>query len=57
MTNREGAQESATIIDCACPTDANGATYIGRLEYGYVLRVVDQILLLQVIGLNKTVQL
>ena len=49
MTNREGARESATIIDCACPTEANGATYIGRLEYSKMLRVVNQILLLQVI--------
>ena len=44
MTNQKGARESATIIDCACHTVANDATYIGRLEYSDVLRVVDQIL-------------
>ena len=44
MANREGAWESATIIDCAYPPVANDATYIGRLEYSNVLRVVDQIL-------------
>ena len=43
MTNREGDWESATTIDCACPNDANDATYIGRLEYSNMLRVVDQI--------------
>ena len=28
---------------CAYPNKANGATYIGRLEYSNVLRVVNQI--------------
>ena len=41
---REGAQESTTITDCACPAAADDATNIGRLEYSNVLRVVDQIL-------------
>ena len=36
--------ESATFIDCACPAVDNDATYIGRLEYSNMLRVVDQIL-------------
>ena len=44
MINREGDRESATTIDCAYPNKANDATYIGRLEYSNVLRVVDQIL-------------
>ena len=43
MTNREGNRESATTINCACPNVANDATYIGRLEYINVLRIVDQI--------------
>ena len=43
MTNREEDRESATTIDCAYPNKANDATYIGRLEYSNVLRVVDQI--------------
>ena len=48
MTEREGAWEGATIIDCAYPTEGNGATFIDRLEYSNVLRVGNQILLLQV---------
>ena len=43
MTNREGDGESATTIDCAWPEEVNDATYVGRLEYSNVLRVVDQI--------------
>ena len=44
MTDQKGDQGSATtIIGCACPTNANDATYIGRLEYSNVLRVVDLI--------------
>ena len=43
MTNQEGDQESASTIGCAWPNNANDATYIGRLEYSNVLRVVDQI--------------
>ena len=36
-------QGSATTIGCAYPNIANDATYIGRLEYSNVLRVVDLI--------------
>ena len=43
MTNRKGAQGSATTIGCACRNNANDASYIGRLEYSNVLRVVDLI--------------
>ena len=43
MTNREEDRESATTIDCAYPNKANDASYIGRLEYSNVLRVVDLI--------------
>ena len=43
MTNRKGAQGSATTIGCACLNNGNDASYIGRLEYSNVLRVVDLI--------------
>ena len=44
MTHQKGDQGSATTIGCACPNIANDATYIGRLEYSNVLRVVDLIM-------------
>ena len=44
MTYQMGDQGSATTIGCACPNFANDATYIGRLEYSNVLRVVDLIM-------------
>jgi len=43
MTNRKGAQGSATTIGCAYLNNPNDAIYIGRLEYSNVLRVVDLI--------------
>ena len=43
MSYREGNRESATTIGYAYSNKANDATYIGRLEYSNVLRVVDQI--------------
>ena len=43
IANWEGDEESATTIGCAWPNNANDASYIGRLEYSNVLRVVDQI--------------
>ena len=43
MTYWKEDQGSATTIGCACPSLANDATYIGRLEYSNVLRVVDLI--------------
>ena len=43
MRYRKEDRGSATTIGCAYPIIANDATYIGRLEYSNVLRVVDLI--------------